>query len=179
LEYSADPLAMNHHIETLLSQIKRLLAQLKQLGGDDLQTANAETCGLVRELKHAAVQLVQINTNSLSRATREEISSTLVASAPFLVGPEEIGTIQEFERQQAGLNQELTNASTRAARRGPTSKLRHLDQQRMLFLRRILNCDGKPRRKLNLKRNRKSYFRAMRALGINTQGNACNYPEAQ
>jgi hypothetical protein len=163
---------MNHQIETLLSQIKRVVAQLTQPSGDDLQIESADTCGLIRELKRTFVQLVHTNTNSCSRAIREEITSVLVASAPLILGPEDIGRIQEFDRQRVKLNQELAGASTKATRQERRHELSRLDEQLILFLRGVLNDSQK--KHVKFKRERKHYVRAMRALGIVTQENACN-----
>ena len=152
---------MNHHVKNLLSQIKALLAQLKQSSGDDLREDD------VRALNRLAAQLVQINTNSLSRASREEVRSMLVESALFILQPEEIHIIQESERQRAELSKELAGASTRATRREPTRNLRRLDEQQMLFIRGALKNPLKKR--TNFKRERKHLFRTMRALGIDAQ----------
>ena len=159
---------MKHDVEHLLSRIKELLTQMKQPSGGDARGSDADL-RLIRELKGLALQLVQINTNSLPRGTREKIRSTLVISAPVILQPEDIDIVQETELQRAKLSQELARASTRAARHGPIGKLRFLDEQQMLFLRGVLNDPLKKRS--NLKRERKHYFRTMRALGIGTQEN--------
>src|SRR5215467_10306625 len=123
---------MNRHVENLLSQIKCSLAHLKQSGRHDLQGAN-DDFGAVEELKRLALQLVQINTNSLPRAIREHIRSTLVEAAAFMLQPEEIEIIQKEEGQRIKLIQKLAGASTRAGRREPTQTLRQIEEQQMLF----------------------------------------------
>jgi hypothetical protein len=91
----------------------------------------------------------------------------LVASAPFILEPEDIDIIHDIERQRGKYSQELAVASTRAERREPIARLRWLDEQEMLFLRGALTNPLK--RRANFKRERKQYFRAMRSLGLDTQ----------
>jgi hypothetical protein len=165
---------MSRRVETLLSQIKDVLTDLKHSDGNNSGGAEADI-RRVQELSRLALQLVQINTNSLTRTTREDIRSTLVASAFSMLQPEEMDVVQDIERQRAKLNQRLACASTRAERREPIGKLRWLDEQQMLFLRGLMKDSLK--KSANLKRQRKHYFRAMRALGINAQGNTCNSKE--
>ena len=145
---------MNDYIETLLSQADHFLAQPEQSG---------------EELRGIALKLLQINTNSFSRANRERINSTVVALAPFILGPEDIGILQQLERSQTKLKQDLSGASTRAARLEPTQNLRRLEEQQMLFLRGVLKNDQKKHDKSKLERKR--YIKVMRALGIGTQEN--------
>jgi hypothetical protein len=156
-------LAMNRHIENLLSQIKRSLAHLKQSNRDDLHPTN-EDLGLVKELKRLVLQLVQVNTNSLSQDTRENIRSALVEAALFVLQPEQIEIIQESERRRAKLYEERACASTRSVRREPTMKLRRCDEQQILFLRDALK--DSPKKHGNFMPKRKHYVRTLRALGI-------------
>ena len=161
---------MSRRVETLLSQIKDVLTDLKHseennLGGTEVDIRR------VHELSRLALQLVQINTNSLTRGTREDIRSILIASVPHMLAPEEIDIIQKSEAQRAKLNQELAGAPTRASRREPIRRLRRLDEQQMLFLRGVLKDPLK--KQLIFKRERKHYFRAMRAVGIDTHESPC------
>src|SRR4051794_32832952 len=159
-------ITVNHHVEYLLSQIKCLATKLK--GPDSNGLCEAETdLGLIRELKGLARQLVQINTNSLSRATRENIRSVLVESAPFILPPEDVDIIQAAEHQHVELSQELSGVCTRAARRDPTRNLRKFGEQQMLFIRGALKNPLQKRAKL--RRESKHYSRTKRALRINTQ----------
>jgi hypothetical protein len=162
---------MSRRVETLLSQIKDVLTDLKHSDGNNSGGAEADI-RRVQELSRLALELVQINTNSLTRTTREDIRSMLVASVPYMLAPEEIDIIQKSEAQRATLSQELAGASTRASRREPISSLRWLDEQQMLFLRGVLKDPLK--KQLNFKRERKHYFRAMRALGLDTHESPCN-----
>jgi hypothetical protein len=159
---------MKRHVENLLNQLKRSLAHLKHSGGDDLQDANNDF-GLVEGLKRFVLQIVQINTNSLSRDTRADIRSAVVEAALFILRPEEIEIVQKAESQRIKLCEELAGASTRSARSEPIAKLRWLDEQQILFIRGVLKNDQKKHGKSKLKRKR--YFKLKRALGIGTQEN--------
>lgn len=160
-------LTLKVYIEILVNRASYLESQLTAVGDYDLEGREAKMSEMLRELRSVALQLAGIQTHSLSRTTRSDITSALVASAQFLLDSDDASRLAKLNGQETKLEQNLINARTRAERRALIQKLRHLDEERRGFFHDRLTASGKQRAKR--RRKKKSYFRARRALGLGAQ----------
>ena len=159
---------MTPYLQNLLIDARNALTCLNEASGDDTATA-------IINARRIAKQLAQIDRHSLSREDSIQVMSNLIELAPFIIDPRDVEKLKRLQQLRQKLDERLCTQRTRADRRDTIKALRHIDEERTLFFRRVLNSDAKIRAKR--KRKRKQYRRAMEGLGINAYRDACKCAE--